>query len=348
MQGLRSAVHAVEVAEGRHGLSVPADEVKTHMTRLLWTLAVAHAMGIIHHDIKPENVFLTERNEIKLLDFGLARMVGEHLARVFGQPFIVDNKPGANGMLAANAVAKSAPDGLTLLFTNASATAVLQAISPPRTYDLLRDLTPVVQIGASGQFIVVTPDVPARNLPDLIAYISANPDKLTYGTIGHGSVGHLTMLALQNQRGLKISHVPYKSGVEVVRDMVGGILSIGWADVGSSLPAIKSGKIRPLAISGTVRAPANPDVPTMTDQGFPFRLNGWTGLFAPAGTPKGVIRAVNAEVNAMLQTPDARQRLLQLNAALVPVTTPEEFAQLLRDDIQGWSKIAVDNGIKLE
>ncbi|MDM0054004.1 tripartite tricarboxylate transporter substrate binding protein [Variovorax sp. J22R115] len=277
-----------------------------------------------------------------------ARIIADHLTRTFGQPFIVDNKPGGSGAIASLAVVKAPNDGHTLLFTNASFTAVLQAISPPKSYDLLRDLTPVVQIGASGQFLAVVPAFPAHNLKELISLVRAHPDKYTFGTLGNGSVGHLAMAALQNQEGLKIGHVPYKAGNEVVRDMVGGVLEIGWVDVSSSVGAIQAGQIRPIAISGTFRAPANPEVLTMTEQGYPFKLNGWTGLFAAAGTPPAVIRAINSEVNALLQTEAVKQRMFQMNVGLVPANTPEQFQQTLRDDIQGWTRIVVANGIKPE
>lgn len=275
-----------------------------------------------------------------------ARFVMDHLGKTFGMNFVVDNKAGASGTIGADAVAKAPADGHTLLFSNASFTAVLQAFNPPLPYDLLRDLKPVVQIGASGIFLAVAPDFPARDLKEFVELVRSRPDQYAYATFGIGSVGHLTMAALMAQQGLKMAHVPYKSGNEVVRDLLGGVVQIGWVDTSSSLASLRAGKIRALAVSGTNRVPATPDVPTMAEQGYPFNLNGWLGLFAPAGTPEGIVRAINRETNKLMHSPEGRERMAAMNAANAAINTPEQFAETLRNDIQAWSRIVAANGIK--
>jgi tripartite-type tricarboxylate transporter receptor subunit TctC len=277
-----------------------------------------------------------------------ARFVAEHLSRVFGQPFVVDNRPGGAGAIGAVQVAKAAPDGHALLFSAASFTVVPQALNPNQQYDLLRDLAPVVQIGAGGNFLAASVDSPIRTPKDLIDRARATPDALSYGTTGVGSVPHILMSALLGQHGARMAHVPYKSGAEVLRDLVGGVLQVGWVDTTTGGPAGAGGRIRLLGISGTFRVPGNPEVATLAEQGFGSDLNGWLGLFAPTGTPDPVVRAVNAEVNRLMGLDEARKRLDTMNVASFPRNAPDEFARTVRSDVQAWRRIVVDNGIKVE
>lgn len=277
-----------------------------------------------------------------------ARFVAEHLGRVFGQSFVVDNRPGGSGSIGAVQVAKAPPDGHALLFSAASFTVVPPALNPNQQVDLLRDLAPVVQIGAGGNFLAVSVDSPIRTPKDLIERARATPDVLSYGTTGVGSVPHILMSALLRQHGGRMAHVPYKSGGEVLRDLVGGVLQVGWVDTTTGGPAGAAGKIRLLGISGTFRVPGNADVPTLAEQGFGSDLNGWLGLFAPAGTPEPVIRAVNAEVNRLMALDEARKRLDTMNIATFPRNAPEEFARTVRADLQAWRRIVVENGIQAD
>jgi tripartite-type tricarboxylate transporter receptor subunit TctC len=277
-----------------------------------------------------------------------ARFIGDQLARAFGQPFVVDNRPGGSGTIGALQVAKAAPDGHSLLFSAASFTVVPQALNPNLQYDLLKDLAPVVQIGAGGNFLAASVDSPFRTTKDLLDRARAAPDALTYGTTGVGSVPHILMSALLKQHGGRMGHVPYKSGAEVLRDLVGGVLQVGWVDTTTGGPAGAAGRIRLLGISGTFRVPVNPDVSTLADQGFGSELNGWLGLFAPAGTAEQVVRAVNAEVNRVMASDEARRRLDTMNVATFPRNAPDEFARTVRNDVQAWRRIVVDNGIQPE
>lgn len=273
------------------------------------------------------------------------RFIGDHLGRVFGQPFVADNKPGASGNIGAMSVMQAPADGHTLLFSAASFTIVPAALNPNQPYDLIRDLTPIVQIGIGGLFLAVAPELPVKGVQDLFEMARQAPGKYSYGTTGIGSTGHLIMASLLSQRGLQMTHVAYKSSAEVLRDLSGGILQVGWVDTTSSLGAIQAGKIRPLAHGSTVRAPRSPDVPPLKDVGIPWELNGWLGLFARSGTPMPIVRAINTEVNKLIHSEEGKARLVAMNAANPPPTTPEEFAQLIRRDLPAWRKIAVDNGI---
>lgn len=277
-----------------------------------------------------------------------ARYVAEQLARTFGQPFVVDNRPGGGGSIGALQVAKAANDGQTLLFSAASFTVVPQALNPNLPYDLIRDLAPIVQIGAGGNFLAASADSPIRTTKDLFDRARANPDTLSYGTTGVGSVPHMLTSALLKQQGGKMAHVPYKSGAEVLRDLVGGVLQVGWVDTTTGGPAGAAGKIRLLGISGTYRVPGNPEVSTLAEQGFGSELNGWLGLFAPSGTPEPIVRAINAEVNRLMVADEARRRLDTMNVATFPRNSPEDFARTVRTDVQAWRKIVVDNGIQAE
>jgi tripartite-type tricarboxylate transporter receptor subunit TctC len=277
-----------------------------------------------------------------------ARFVCEQLAAVLRQPLVPDNKAGASGAIGTDMVAKAKPDGYTLLFTNASFTAMLQGLAPKLPYDLMRDLAPIVQIGVGGVFLVVSPEFPARTLKEFVDVVRAQPGKWSYGTWGVGSSAHLTMEALKQHAGLRMEHVAYKAVPQIFQDMQAGVLQVAWMDITSSQPLIRAGKVRPLAISGTARAPNNPDVATMTEQGFTFEVDGWYAMFAPAGTPADIVERVNVEVNRILRSPAARDRLRSMNVAQAPNKSPAQFAETLRADVATWTRIVDDNRIRID
>lgn len=277
-----------------------------------------------------------------------ARIFAEHMSRTFGQQFVADNKPGANGIIGNDIVAKAAPDGHTLLFTYAAAIAINHTLIPKLPYDALKDLQPIAQIGAGGNLLVVTADFPARTLREFVDLARAAPDKYDYGSWGVGSGGHLAMEALKMQAGLKIRHVPYKSVPFILTDLLGGSIKVAFVDSTTSLPHIRSGKIRPLVCSGTGRGPALPDLLTMTEAGYKFDVDAWYGMFAPTGTPAAIVRRLNEEVNRILQLPEMRARFAALNFGEAPVKTPEQFAQTVRDDIAAWGAVIKAADVKPE
>ncbi|UDM53639.1 tripartite tricarboxylate transporter substrate binding protein [Cupriavidus sp. MP-37] len=277
-----------------------------------------------------------------------ARTLAAALGKALGQTIVVDNKPGATGIIGNDTVAKASPDGYTLLFTYAAAVVINQTLQPKLPYDGLRDLVPVAQIGAGGNFLVVTPDVPARTLKEFVAHVLKRPDAYDYGSWGIGSGGHLTMEALRMQTGMKLRHVPYKGVAPILADLQGGVIKAAFVDTSSSLPLLRAGKLRALAVSGTRRAPATPDVPTMTEQGYPFDTDSWYGLFAPAGTSAAIVQRLNAEVNRLLADAAVRERFLQLNMGMAPPKTPEQFAQTVRADVGTWGKLIQANHVTVD
>lgn len=277
-----------------------------------------------------------------------ARPIADQLGKVLGQSFVIDNKPGATGIIGNDIVAKAAPDGHTLLFTYAATVVINQTLQPKMPYDGLRDLIPVVQVGGGGNFLAVTPDFPARDLKSFVEHVRSRPDAYDYASWGIGSGGHLTMEALKMQTGIRLRHVPYKTVPQILNDMQGGIVRVAFVDTSSSVPLIRAGKLRALAISGTRRGPATPEVRTMTEQGYPFETNSWYGMFAPAGTSAAIVQRLNAEVNRILTSPDMRERFLLLNMAMPPVKTPEQFAQTVRDDVSVWGNVIRTNHITVD
>ncbi|MEM5277243.1 tripartite tricarboxylate transporter substrate binding protein [Cupriavidus taiwanensis] len=277
-----------------------------------------------------------------------ARTLAAALGQALGQTIVVDNKPGATGIIGNDAVAKASPDGYTLLFTYAATVVINQTLQPKLPYDGLRDLLPVAQIGAGGNFLVVTPEFPARTLREFVEQVRKRPDTYDYGSWGIGSGGHLTMEALGMQTGIRLRHVPYKGVAPILADLQGGVIKAAFVDTSSSLPLIRAGKLRALAVSGTRRAPATPEVPTMTEQGYRFDTDSWYGLFAPARTSAAIVQRLNAEVNRLLADAAMRERFLQLNMGMAPARTPEQFARTVRADVAVWGKVIQANGISVD
>ena len=277
-----------------------------------------------------------------------ARLFAEQLAKVFKQQFVVDNKPGANGIVGNDIVAKATGDGYTLLFTYAAAVAINHTLIPKLPYDALKDLQPIAQIGAGGNLLVVTADFPAKTLKEFIDVVRAAPDKYDYASWGIGSGGHLAMEALKIGANLKIRHVPYKTVPQIFPDLFGGVIKVAFVDSTTSLPHIRAGKIRALVSSGTRRGPALADLPTMTESGIKFDVDAWYGMFAPAGTPMPLVRRINEEVNRFLAAADMRARFTALNMADPPIKTVEQFAQTVRDDIAAWGGVIKSANVKPE
>lgn len=278
-----------------------------------------------------------------------SRLFAEHYSKTFKQTFIVEYKPGANGAIGNDFVAKAAPDGYTLLMGAAASIVGNAALIPKLPYDTLKDLQPIAQVASSGLMLMVAPDIPVKDLKEFVALISANPGKYDYGSWGVGSYGHLTMEALAYEAGgLKMIHVPYKSFPLLAQEMMAGIIKIAFMSPDSAQMAQKAGKAKPIAMSGTKRAPNMVDIATMTEQGYKFDIDAWSGLMAPAGTPMPIVRRLHEEANRLLQDPVMIQRMLALNFAVPVPKTVEQFAQTIRDDIETFSKVIKAANIKPE
>ncbi len=279
-----------------------------------------------------------------------ARLVMEPLSKVYGQPFVIDNKPGANGILGTELAARAPNDGYTLLFTYAAAQVVNQSLYAKVNYDGAKDFAAIAQVGAGGNLLVVPPSLPVKDLKEFIAYVKARPaDSLAYGSWGSGSGGHLSMEALKQQAGLAITHVPYKSTAAANTDLIGGQIQVAFSAMASALPLVQGGKMKAIAVSGPYRVPQLPDVKTMTEQGIKFDLTAWYGLFAPAGTPPAIVNSINKEVVKLLATPESLERAKKtLGFSEVPLKTPEQFAETVRNDIRDWGAIVKSGNIKAD
>jgi tripartite-type tricarboxylate transporter receptor subunit TctC len=277
----------------------------------------------------------------------ITRFLSDKLGGVLGQPVVVENKPGAGGSIGADIVAKSPPDGYTLVM----ATASTHSIGPylgKLPYDPVKDFTPVVWVGNATNLLVVSNQVPAASVKELIALAKKDPGKLNYATSGIGTISHLTSELFASMAGIKLTHVPYNGTQQSVPDLISGQVSILFDNIMTAQPNVKAGKVKALAISSATRSPLVPDIPTVAEAGLPgFQSVVWFGLLGPAGTPKAVVDRVNAEMNKLLGQPDIQARFAQLG--FDPAGgSPADFAAVMQRDAQKWSKVIKDAGVKPE
>jgi tripartite-type tricarboxylate transporter receptor subunit TctC len=269
-----------------------------------------------------------------------ARLLSVPLQQALKQSIIVDNKPGANGLIGNDTVAKAAPDGYTLLLSPSSAIAINPVIQPKMPYDTLKDLLPIAQVGAAGILLVANPATGIRSLADLVRQARANPDKLACGSWGNGSTGHLVLEGIKAQYGISIAHVPYKGVSPLVSDLLGNIIGVGFVDIASPVPHIRSGRLLALGSTGSARGPALPEVPTLTEQGSRFDVDGWYGIFAPSGTPHEVVVRLNQEINRILSTDEIIQKFAAQNMPRPLIKDAEQFAATVHRDISVWQSLA--------
>lgn len=275
----------------------------------------------------------------------VARLVGDHLARAFGQPVVVDNRAGANGTIGADAVARSAPDGYTLFVTTNTTQAAAPNLMKKINYDPIKDFAPIGRIANTPALLVVNPALPVKTLPDLIALAKARPGKLTYAS---GSAGTLVPGAmLTSMAGIDMLHVPYKSIPLGLTDVVAGQVDMMFTDMATGTPQVKSGKLRALGVSSVAASPVLPDVPPIAQTLKGFELLAWYAMYAPAGTPAPVIERLNREIRTAVGSPAMQERLLALG--LQPVTsTPQELAEFGRSELAKWTRLMQQAGIQPE
>ncbi len=269
----------------------------------------------------------------------LTRILTNQLADSFGQPVVVDNRPGAGGVVAAEAVARAAPDGYTLLVAGPGTQVVRVYLVRKSSFDPVRDFTPVTAMGDSPVLIVAHPSVPATSFRELIAYAKANPGKLSYGTSGVGSQHHLAGEQIGLLTGAQMVHVPYKAGAQALVDVSAGQLPLSYTVIGPAMPQIRAGKVRALAVVGDKRVPALPDVPAVTEllPGFePIRT--WVGLFGPAHLPEPVLKRVSGDAIRALTSAEGRAKVI--DAGYDPIgNTPEEFAAMIAREVSSAGRI---------
>jgi tripartite-type tricarboxylate transporter receptor subunit TctC len=275
------------------------------------------------------------------------------LARLFsekaqlGQPVVVDNKPGAGGNIGADIVAKSAGDGYTLVMGTVGTHSINGALYDKMPYDMVKNFTPISLIASAPNLLVVNNDLPVKSVPELIAYMKANPNKLSFGSPGTGTSVHVSGELFKSMTGTSMTHIPYKGRQFAIPDLVGGSIQLMFDNMPSALPMAKEGKIRALAQTTAKRSPAAPDVPTMSEFVPGFEATTWFAMFAPANTPRAVIDKLNAEVVRVFKLPETQERLKTLG--LDPVlSSPDELARYQAVEIAKWAKVVKESGAKAE
>lgn len=276
-----------------------------------------------------------------------ARLIGQKLTAAWGQPVIVDARPGASGNIGADIVAKSLPDGYTLMLPSFSI-AVNPSLYTKLPYDLMRDFAPVIMYASVGHILVVHPSVPARNVQELLALAKKQPSSLIYASAGNGTAGHLAGELFNMMLGVKLTHIPYKGMAPAQTDTIGGQVSMLFDSLSTGLTAIRAKRLRPIAVTTLERQPSAPDVPTLSESGLKgYELGAWYGLLAPTGTPRDIVQRLYSEVRRGVREADVRDRFTALGAELVD-KNPEAFAEHLRTEIVKWGKVVKAAGMRVE
>ncbi len=277
----------------------------------------------------------------------MARLVGQHLGQSLGQQVLIDNRPGAGGNVGAEVAAKAVPDGYTMLM-GAVALVVSPYLYARLPFDPLTDLAPVTQVNSAPLMLVVHPSLPVNSVAELIAYAKARPGALNYGSGGVGATPFLATELFKSMAGIDVVHVPYKGGAPALADLVAGQLSFMIENVPGTLPFVKDGKLRALAITSRQRLALVPELPTMEEAGVPgYEMIGWNGIFVPKATPPEIVARLNTELVKVLRSTEVGEQLARLGA--VPVgDTPEQFGAFVKAESARWGKIIKDLGIKPE
>ncbi len=277
----------------------------------------------------------------------VARIVQQRLQAALGQPIVIDNKGGAGGSLGTDIVAKSAPDGYTVLFTLSSHT-INPAIFPKLPFDTIKDFEPVGLLASLPQLLAANMAVPVRSVADVVAQAKAAPDKFSFASVGNGSPGHLAGELMVLRTGAPMAHIPYRGGGPAVTDVIGGQVPLLWVSIPAAAAQVKAGKLRALAVSTTKRSPAFPDVPTMQEAGVAdFEVDSWYAMLVPAKTPRPIIDRLNKALNTVLAEPAIRAQLLDQGADAVG-GTPEALAKVIAAEVPKWIKLAKDANIKAD
>jgi tripartite-type tricarboxylate transporter receptor subunit TctC len=276
------------------------------------------------------------------------RALAQKLGEAWGQSVVVENRPGAGGNIGADLVAKSAPDGYTVVMGALSTHAVNPSLYPSMPYDAVRDFAPITLVAVTPNVLVVNPSLPVHSVAELVAYAKANPNKLSFGSGSNGSAGHLAGELFKVDTGTDVVHVPYKGAAPAMQALLAGDTQFMFDNLASSMPQVKAGKLHALAVTTAKRSTLVPELPTMADAGLAgFDISTWFGLLAPAGTPPDVIAKWNADVVKILKSPEMRERLAAQGAEAAP-TTPAEFAAFIAAEIPKYAKIVKASGAKVD
>ena len=327
----------------RHGMNMKAHAVATVATALLLFAGAAQAQP--DYPAKPIRIVVPSSpgggTDI------LARQIAQKLTERWGQQVVVENRPGAGQMIGIELVARAAPDGYTLALT-ASPLALNTVLYKKVPYDPIRDFAPISQVAALPNMVVTHPTLPVRTMRELIALAKARPGQLVYASSGIGTGPHLAMELLLSITGAKMEHVPYKGTNPGMIDTMAGQVQVLMSTLLPPLPHIKTGRLRPLGVTGATRVVSLPDVPTVAESGVPgYEVVGWYGIVAPAHTPREVITKLHREIANILMSPDVREKLAADGAEAVG-STPEQFAAFIKSEIDKWGKVVKSAGIRVE
>jgi len=274
-----------------------------------------------------------------------ARLVGDRLATALGQPVVIENRAGASGNIGADAVAKSAADGYTILMATTGVMAINNALFKSMTFDAAKEFEPVVSIASISNVVIVPVDLPAKNIAELVALAKREPGKLSFASSGAGSSTHMSAELFKSMAGLDIVHVPYKGSGQALPDLIAGRVSMMFENAPGAVSYIKGGKVRALAVTGLKRAAALPELPTVAESGVPgYESLSWSGLAVPTGTPKDIVQRINRETGVILASEDMRARLADQGAEAVG-GSPEQFAAHIRAERDKWSRLIREKNI---
>lgn len=277
----------------------------------------------------------------------VARLVADRLGKVLGQSIIVENMSGGGGIVGSQAAARAAPDGYTLMLGYVGTHGTNPALRK-LPYDAIKDFTPIAMVGGTPNILVVNPTVPANNLKEFIAYAKANPNTVSYGSAGQGTLTHLAMEQLKEEAGINVAHAPYRGIGPALTDLLGAQTQAVFPGLAAALPHIKAGKLRPLAITGAVRHPLMPNVPTLAELGYSgFDGVQWYGIVGPAKMPPALVKRLNTEINKLIVAPELKEKLS--GEALEPMPmSPEQFGEYMKSDIAKWEKLVKARKIEIK
>jgi tripartite-type tricarboxylate transporter receptor subunit TctC len=278
----------------------------------------------------------------------LARAIAQKLGHNLGTTVIVDNRPGAGGNIGSDIVAKSDPDGYTLLLGTVGTHAINASLYKKMPYDTVKDFAPITLVASVPNIVVVNPSVPVKSIKELLALAKSKPGQLSFASSGNGSSIHLSGELFKSMAGVDMLHVPYKGSGPAVADLVGGQVNLMFDNMPSSLPHVKSGRLRAIAVTSAKRSPAAPDLPTIAESGVPgYEAVAWFGVLAPAGTPPAIVKKLNAEIIKVLKSPDVAERLSSQGAEPVS-NTPEQFSAYIKSEMGKWAKVIKASGAQVD
>ena len=278
----------------------------------------------------------------------MARAIGQKLTEALGQAIVIDDKPGAGGIIGSVAAAKAPPDGYTLIMSNAGAHTVNPGLYAKLPYDPVKDFAPVTLVALAPNILIVHPTLPVRNVKELIALAKAKPGELTFGSGGNGSTAHLSGEMFKSMAGINIVHIPFKGSPAAVIGVIAGQIALAIPNIPPALPHVRSGKLKALAVTTAKRAAGVPDLPTVAESGLPgYEATAWFGVLAPAATPPQIIARLNAAIVKIAHAHEMQERLTAEGADAVG-NTPEQFAQIIKNDIAKWAKVVKASGARAD